>query len=234
MVKSIAEIAVNAPLEKLFHYEVPVRLAGAVEVGHRVLIPFGRRTTTGVCVGFPDAAQVPRLKPIKDLLHPDCRFDAHLLEFTRWIAEYYHTSWGEVLEAALPPSIRSGKGERQIRWIRTERSAASLLEESERWRKKAPLRARLLESLAAHPGPRPGADVLKEARAGNGALRWLIDEEWVREEHRPYVSPHAEPDLDALSSRTEGPLHPTQTRALRSIIEACESKEFQPILPTLK
>jgi len=202
----------------------------SVEVGHRVLIPFGRRTTTGVCVGFPDAAQVPELKPIKDLLHPDCRFDAHLLEFTRWIAEYYQASWGEVLEAALPPTLRSGKGERTVRWISAEHPSATLLEESERWTKKAPVRARLLEALARNPGARPCADLLKEAEASSGALRWLVDGEWAREEHRPYVSEREEPDLDALTSRAVGSLHATQEDALRVIMEACDSKDFKPIL----
>ena len=109
MVRPVAEVAVNVPLEKLFHYEIPDSLAGRLEIGHRVLIPFGPRTTTGVCVGLPSETDVESLKPIRKVLHPDCRFDAHLLEFTRWIANYYHAGWGEVLEAALPPSIRSGK-----------------------------------------------------------------------------------------------------------------------------
>ncbi|MGH9361960.1 MAG: replication restart helicase PriA, partial [Thermoanaerobaculia bacterium] len=112
---AIAEVAVNAPLEKLFHYRVPPELRGRLAQGHRVLIPFGRRTTTGVCVGFPPSAPVPELKPIREILHPECRFDAHLLELTRWIAAYYRAPWGEVLEAALPPAIRAGKRERAER-----------------------------------------------------------------------------------------------------------------------
>ncbi len=228
-VKSIAEIAVNVPLERLFHYEVPRRLADRVEVGHRVLIPFGRRTATGVCVAFPDQSDVPKLKPISDLLHPECRFDAHLLEFTRWIAEYSHVSWGEVLEAALPPSIRSGRGERGVRLISTERTAQVLRAEAERWDKKgAPARARLFKMLAQDPGPYRRADLLKNAQAGGAALRWLVEADWVEEEERPYAPPPV--DLDALSSRTEGPLHASQETALERILEACRAREFQPIL----
>jgi primosomal protein N' (replication factor Y) len=33
---------------------------------------------------------------------PPAMFDPHLLAFTRWVADYYLTSWGEVLSAALP------------------------------------------------------------------------------------------------------------------------------------
>ena len=43
MVRSIAEVAVNSPLEKLFHYEVPGRLAGAIEVGHLNFSPLLQR-----------------------------------------------------------------------------------------------------------------------------------------------------------------------------------------------
>ena len=60
---AIAEVAVNAPLGKLFHYRIPAELAARLRRGHRVLIPFGHRTTTGICVGFPTETAVPTLKP---------------------------------------------------------------------------------------------------------------------------------------------------------------------------
>ena len=109
MVAKIAEVVVNAPLLRSFHYSVPGDLGAELLRGHRVLVPFGHRTTTGVCVGFPRQSEVPELKPIQSILHPGCRFDEHLLELTRWISSYYRASWGEILEAALPPAIRKGR-----------------------------------------------------------------------------------------------------------------------------
>src|ERR1041385_2000564 len=118
----IAEVAVNAPLERLFHYRVPPEMRAGLLRGHRVLVPFGGRSATGLCVGFPGASPIAALKPIRGILHPECRFDDHLLDLTRWIAEYYRAPWGEVLETALPPAIRSGT---KARSLRTLRAAAS-------------------------------------------------------------------------------------------------------------
>lgn len=38
-----AEVAVTLPVDGRFHYAVPPHLEGALEVGHRVLVPFGYR-----------------------------------------------------------------------------------------------------------------------------------------------------------------------------------------------
>src|SRR5438128_1889914 len=128
----IAEVAVNAPLKKLFHYRIPEGMQGRLLRGHRVLVPFGPRAITGVCVGFPASSEVAKLKAIREILHPDCRFDEHLLELTRWIASYYHAPWGEVLEAALPPAIRAGAEERAVRTVRALGDPPALRAEAER------------------------------------------------------------------------------------------------------
>lgn len=229
MVRAIAEVAVNAPLERLFHYEVPESFVDRIEVGHRVLIPFGPRTTTGVCVSLPTSTDVEKLKPIRDLLHPECRFDQHLLDFTRWIADYYHAGWGEVLEAALPPALRSGRGEREIVWITPAKSAAKALAEAERWDKKAPARARLLRAIASSDTvPRP--ELLQQAKTNSGSLNWLLEQGWASAESRPYTFTAPEVDLEALASRVDGDLHPDQDKALETVESAITAEKFAAIL----
>ncbi|MCH2365204.1 MAG: hypothetical protein MK479_11585, partial [Planctomycetes bacterium] len=44
MAASIAEVVVNAPLLRSFHYSIPDNLEVELLRGHRVLIPFGPRT----------------------------------------------------------------------------------------------------------------------------------------------------------------------------------------------
>ncbi|MCH2372732.1 MAG: primosomal protein N' [Planctomycetes bacterium] len=231
MVRPVAEVAVNVPLEKLFHYEIPDSLAGRLEIGHRVLIPFGPRTTTGVCVGLPSETDVESLKPIRKVLHPDCRFDAHLLEFTRWIANYYHAGWGEVLEAALPPSIRSGKKGRLVSWVSRHREPNDILDAaSECERKNAKARARLLRSLATAPIPCTRAELLKTAQATSDSMKWLVREGWATEEQRPYSPERPEIDLSGLGGRTVEELHPDQDAALKTIREAITACEFKSVL----
>src|SRR5262245_26190906 len=171
---AIAEVAVNAPLERLFHYCVPAELQGQLLRGHRVLISFGPRLTTGVCVGFAEAAQVAELKPVRKILHPECRFDEHLLELTRWIAGYYRSPWGEVLEAAVPPPIRSGKEERVERTVQACRTAEDLRREAERLAKRAPARSRLLLLLAENPGPHRVQELRRKLGASADAVRSAV------------------------------------------------------------
>ncbi len=230
----IAEVAVNVPLQKLFHYEVPPRLAGKVHRGHRVLIPFGRQTTTGVCVGFVGSSDVPRLKPIREILHPDCPFDSHILDLTRWIARYYRASWGEVLEAALPPAIRAGRPEKTVKTLRSLGDAAALRAAAEKLGKRSPVRVRLLTLLAEDPGPHRIAELANligaspralrvaiEAAAGDG----LVAEEAARAER---TDPFPEDSLQAPASPIE--LSVEQETAVRAVEEAVAAGGFAPFL----
>lgn len=106
----IAEVALNIPLRRIFDYLLPPGEAGWIAPGHRVIVPFGSRVRAGVVVGLKAASELPPEK-LKTILHPAeaaALFSPELLDFTRWVAEYYFCGWGEVLEAALP----SGMGAR--------------------------------------------------------------------------------------------------------------------------
>lgn len=227
---NIVEVAVNVPLSRSFHYLVPPALAGQIERGHRVLVPFGGTTRTGVCVSFPPESDVPNLKPIQQLLHPDCRFDEHLLKLTRWIADYYRVGWGEVLEAALPPPIRSGKKERQVRFVRASRSTEELVAEAERLARRAPVQARILRFLASEPGPHPRADLLRRATASSEALRSTVRNGHVREDKAPAeVDVYAE-EMSAEGRPTELTLSADQERALQAFRLARAAGGYRAIL----
>jgi primosomal protein N' (replication factor Y) len=238
MVRRIAEVAVNVPLSRSFHYTVPEKLSEQIERGHRVLVPFGPRLATGVCVGFPEESAVPKLKPIRELLHPECRFDGHLLELTRWVASYYRSGWGEVLEAALPPAIRAGKAERMRREIVALKDAEEMLAEAEKLDKRARVQARVLRHLAALPGadradalPRADRRALLEAcKANSQSLHRLESAGWIREESvLDRRDPYAEETL-AVEPREEPTLTSDQDLAVTRILDAITSGGFRALL----
>ncbi len=105
MPERFVEVAVPLPVTGTFTYSVPEPLKDAATLGVRVLVPFGNRKVTGFVVGVADSAEVERVKPIIDVLDVDPVVDANMIELTRWIADYYLASWGEVLRTALPPGI---------------------------------------------------------------------------------------------------------------------------------
>ena len=80
----------------------------AVGVGHRVLVPFGRKKIyTGIVTmlhdiepkGYEVKEIMARLDDKPILRHPQ-------LKFWNWIADYYLCSMGEVYKAALPAGLK--------------------------------------------------------------------------------------------------------------------------------
>lgn len=109
-VKEYAEIAVGLPIRKPFHYKVPDELRDKVEIGKRVWVPFGARRLVGYIVGFIGKAEVEEVKPILSVIDEEGPvLDSRLLELTKWISDYYHASWGEAIEAAIPGPLRKGR-----------------------------------------------------------------------------------------------------------------------------
>ncbi len=106
MGSSLAEVVLPIPRSSIYVYRVPDGLSGRVRKGVRVVVPFGKRKITGVVVGFSEMCG-PGVE-IKDILDaPDQGpvFDRGMLEFCRWVADYYLCGWGEVLKTALPAGI---------------------------------------------------------------------------------------------------------------------------------
>ncbi|MFN8547299.1 MAG: primosomal protein N' [Candidatus Eisenbacteria bacterium] len=106
-------MALPTALRQCFTYAVPPALREEIEVGHRVMVRFGPRAMAGYVVGFQKKR--PPLARIRAItrVHPnEVLFPREVLELTRWVADYYLASWGQVLENALPRTIRGGVRER--------------------------------------------------------------------------------------------------------------------------
>jgi primosomal protein N' (replication factor Y) len=88
-----------------FSYRVPARLSHAVMPGVRVLVPFGFRRLTGYLVRASERDDARAVKEIEHVLDARPVFSPKLLEFTRWVSDYYLCPWGDVLKAALPAGM---------------------------------------------------------------------------------------------------------------------------------
>lgn len=101
-----AEIILSLPLDQSFSYVVPESYQSEVKIGSRVLVPFGQRLLTGFIINLrkKKLSRDIKLKEIKEILDERPVFSPSFLSFTRKLSEYYYTSWGELLQASLPPS----------------------------------------------------------------------------------------------------------------------------------
>ncbi len=101
----LAEVAVPVPLRRTFTYAIPASVRERVHVGSQVKVPFGRRSLSGIVVGFPDSTEVPKLKAIAEVSDPELSLAADMLSLCRWVADYYLAPIGEVVRAALPAGL---------------------------------------------------------------------------------------------------------------------------------
>jgi primosomal protein N' (replication factor Y) len=112
-----AQVVFNRPLDTAFHYLVPDAFRDMLRPGMRVRAPFGKgdRATNGFCVAVGPAPETQRrLKTIDAVLDREPLLSPQMLQLTRWIADYYLCSWGQVLETVVPAGVKRKSGTRQF------------------------------------------------------------------------------------------------------------------------
>ena len=101
-----AEVILSLPVDRGFVYAVPDAYAKKVVAGSRVLVPFKDRLLTGVVIRRTKTPPLGvKLKAIQDVLDDTPVFSPQFLSFTRQLSHAYYSSWGELLQIALPASF---------------------------------------------------------------------------------------------------------------------------------
>ena len=105
---TLADVVLPLPLYKYFTYRIPSDLQEALQIGSRVVVPFGRKKYyTAIVVRLHDV--MPQGYEVKELIsvldeRPVLRRPQ--LQFWEWIADYYLCSVGDVYKAALPSGLK--------------------------------------------------------------------------------------------------------------------------------
>ncbi len=105
MTKRILKVALDVPLDKLFDY---LDSGLAVEIGQRVVVPFGRRKQVGIVVDIAAKSDVPadKLKSILQAFGDEPPLDSETFALLQFCADYYQHPYGQALLAALPTRLR--------------------------------------------------------------------------------------------------------------------------------
>ena len=95
----------------------------------RVLAPLGERTREGVIVDLMDQPDLPdesiQIKNLADCLDDAPTFSDELLTLTKWMSEYYLSSWGEALRCAAPAAVRTRQN-RLVHLLATDEQIAEM------------------------------------------------------------------------------------------------------------
>ena len=123
------EAALPVPLRRVFTYRIPEDLRGAIKLGARLTVPFGKRSVTGYVVELHaelpadidfDESKIKDIINVADPLDDAPLITPEILRLTQWTADYYASFWGEMLKAALPAGINSER-------VRPKRRKAALI-----------------------------------------------------------------------------------------------------------
>ncbi len=104
----IADVILPLPLSDKFSYEVPKELIKTIQVGCRVIVPFGKRKYyTAIVTKLHNEEPLGfALKEIHSLIDTNPIVYQDQLELWEWISFYYLSPLGDVYKAALPSKLR--------------------------------------------------------------------------------------------------------------------------------
>ena len=103
----IVRVALDIPLSTLFDYLVGAELS--VEVGQRVIVPFGRKQVVGVVMELAESSELTpgRIKSVERVLDDVAPLPSELLKLLRFCSDYYHYALGMTVMSALPLRLRT-------------------------------------------------------------------------------------------------------------------------------
>ncbi len=202
-----ADVAVPVAVRRTFTYAVPTSLRSRLQIGARVLAPFGRKAVTGIVVaGMHDRPEGDfKIRPLRDLLDDAPLIPPDLVTAALWVAEHYFTYPGEVLRTLFP----AGSQTVGIQKARLSPMAEQLLAGGLRPPGLRPQEYALLDALATQ-GPMTLKDLKTRCRLRDPHpwLEALCGANWAQmevEHLKPRVSIKEQLGIRALSLPEKAP-----------------------------
>ncbi len=223
-----ALVALSIPIDKSFHYRVREEDRGRMAVGKRVLVPFGPSQREGYCVGLASESDVANPKEVLSVLDDEPMVNDHMLQLTRWIADYYFCSWGEALDAVLPRAVKEQARMSTVQFIEPAASGEELEKQRAEMETSAPKQAAVLAELAKYSGPTPLGEFLEMTNCSESAVKTLAKRGVVTITRR---KARLDPLLDLPVAKTPPlSLNADQADAMRRINARLETGGFAVVL----
>jgi primosomal protein N' (replication factor Y) (superfamily II helicase) len=204
----IARVTLEIALRKEFDYAIPPELAGQVDVGSRVQVPFGPRKVLGVVTAVAEESAQTRLKAIIKVIGAQTLVTPKVLRLARWIADYYCCAPEIALKSVLPEAVRKeDAGWRERLYVRMLPVSGGL--------PKLPKRQLEVWNLIEERREMLLSELLELAETTAGTVRKLEDRGLVSissevSERDPYGQEHILPSQPLV-------LNPKQAEALERI-----------------
>ena len=222
----IARVTLEIALRKEFDYAIPPELAGKVDVGSRVQVPFGPRKVLGVVTAVAEESDHTHLKFIIKVIGAQTLVTPRVLELARWIADYYCCPPEIALKSVLPEAVRKEKaGWREQLYVRVSPLTGEF--------PKLPKRQREVWNIIEERRELPLQELLALAATTAGTVRRLEDHGLVAitnqiSERDPYANEQIVPTKQLV-------MNPAQAKALERIksqMSEVGGQTPEPAVPT--
>ncbi|MGL4345753.1 MAG: replication restart helicase PriA [Cellulosilyticaceae bacterium] len=107
----IIQFAKVSAIDRLFTYKIPQHMTDTIEVGMRVKVPFGPRSTPQLAYVLevldanPDENQGYKIKSIQGILEPQPILSPQQLKLAQYLVTYYGATWAAAIDTVLPPAL---------------------------------------------------------------------------------------------------------------------------------
>ncbi|MGA2853102.1 MAG: primosomal protein N', partial [Verrucomicrobiota bacterium] len=217
----IARVSLEIALRKEFDYLIPPGLAGQIEVGSRVQVPFGPRKILGCVTALAEESAHANLKPILKVIGAQTLVTPKVLKLARWIGEYYCCAPEIALKSVLPEAVRKeASGWRERLFVR----ALPVMGEFP----KLPKRQQEVWNIIEERRELPLQELVELAETTAATVRKLEDRGLIEiaseiSERDPYAREHILPSQPL-------PLNPAQAAALEKIKAAMGGTGVAPVV----
>jgi primosomal protein N' (replication factor Y) len=208
------EVAVNVPqVTEVFHYHLPAHLEGLVEVGHLVVVPFGKQTVQGVVLRFIERAAVPETLPVQELVDPQAVLTPAQIALAKHLSESTLAPLSACIRLMLPSGLTQMAD--TLYALPTKEEAAQRGKVTPVWGNLNPTQHRLMELLRRR-----------------GALRGRqIDQALPHRNWRPAMRSLVRRGL--VSAQSVLPPPSVRPKAVRTVQLACPPQVAKAELPHL-
>jgi primosomal protein N' len=217
----IARVSLEIALRKEFDYLIPPGLAGQIEVGSRVQVPFGPRKILGCVTALAEESAYTNLKPILKVIGAQTLVTPKVLRLARWIAEYYCCAPETALKSVLPEAVRKEEsGWRERLFVRALPVGGEF--------PKLPKRQQEVWNIIEERRELPLQELIELAETTAATVRKLEDRGLVEiapqiSERDPYAREHILPSQPLA-------LNPAQEKALKQIMTAMGGTGVPPVV----
>ncbi len=194
-----------------------------MQIGQRVLVPFGRRSQIGIVMDKADSSEfaIEKLKPVTQVFVDEPAIDAETLSLIKFSADYYQYPFGQALLSALPARLRQiapAVSRKQYAYQLTELGRQA---DAEQIPKKQQVMHRVFAALQAADKSKATlteADLDAISSSARKTVKQLVESGWVSSQQVL-----AAPRVPEIALAPEPELNEEQAQAVAQIVQASQA-----------